>query len=141
MQIVSRNNRGLTLVEILVALVITLVVFLGLMQTAMLSMDVNTNNQLREEAVSIAERRIRELRDLSGGNLTPTAVTPWPQEAVSVNFRNFANPVPYTVDITVVNIGTAPDITAKQIGIVVTWQVPKSPGVNLTHRISTLKRL
>ena len=139
MQTVSRNNRGLTLVEILVALVITLVVFLGLMQTAMLSMDVNTNNQLREEAVSIAERRIRELRDLSAANLPAGTWTP--AETVPVKFRNFASDINYTVDITVVNIGTAPDITAKQIGIVVTWQVPKSPGVNLTHRISTLKRL
>ena len=137
MQTVSRNNRGLTLVEILVALVITLVVFLGLMQTAMISMDVNTNNQLREQAVSIAEQRMRELRDLSEGNLPAGTWTP--VETVPVKFRNFAD-INYTVDITVVNIGAAPDVTAKQIDVLVTWQDPKT-GDNLTHRISTLKRL
>ena len=140
MQTVSRNNRGLTLVEILVALVITLVVFLGLMQTAMISMDVNTNNQLREQAVSIAEQRMRELRDLSEGNLPAGTVTETFAERPSLrrNFRNFNQD--YTLQYTVTNIGAAPDVTAKQIDVLVTWQDPKT-GDNLTHRISTLKRL
>jgi hypothetical protein len=45
--------------------VITLVLFLALMQSALLSIDMNTKNALRNEAVSIAEERMREARSVA----------------------------------------------------------------------------
>jgi len=59
---VSRNERGLTLVEVMVALVLFLFVFLALMQTALVSIESNMNAALREEAVKIAEERMNDAR-------------------------------------------------------------------------------
>jgi len=129
---VLKNKKGLTLVEILIALVITLVVFLGLMQTALLSIDANTTNLLREEAISIAEERMRELRDFSFSSLLPGA---WPTETFTRRFRNFL-PINYSVDINVSDIST----DAKQINVLVEWSNPKDPTVTIRHSITTIKR-
>jgi Tfp pilus assembly protein PilW len=59
------DNSGLTLVEVMIALLITLVLFLALMQGTLISMDLNTGNSLRNEAVSIAEERIRNARNIT----------------------------------------------------------------------------
>ena len=58
-----RNNKGMTLVEVLVALLISLLVFLALMQTALVSIDANMRNVLRDEAVRIAEMRMYIIRN------------------------------------------------------------------------------
>jgi len=63
-RIVLRSNTGLTLVEVIVALVIALVVFLALMQTALVGIDVNMRNVLRDEAVGIAEMRLESMRNI-----------------------------------------------------------------------------
>lgn len=60
---VMRNKRGLTLVEVMIALVIFLFVFLALMQTALVSIDANMINSLRNEAVNIAEIRMNKARN------------------------------------------------------------------------------
>ena len=130
---VLKNKKGLTLVEILIALVITLVVFLGLMQTALLSIDANTTNLLREEAVSIAEGRMRELRDMSFAGLGNVAKTTLPPR----NFRNFSVNYDLTVAVTPVGIGT----DAKQVNVLVEWSNPKDPtGPKIIHSITTIKR-
>jgi prepilin-type N-terminal cleavage/methylation domain-containing protein len=66
---VPLNRKGLTLVEMLVAMVVLLIVFLALMQTALVSIGYNMNNVLRDEAVSIADERMNNARSL----FTPTA--------------------------------------------------------------------
>ena len=63
---VLRNNldskEGLTLVEVLIALVIFLFLSLALMQTALMSIDSNMVSALRNEGVRIAEERMNEAR-------------------------------------------------------------------------------
>lgn len=54
------NKKGFSLVEVMIALVVVLVVFLALMQTALVGIDSNMRNILRDEAVSIAEMRVNE---------------------------------------------------------------------------------
>jgi len=56
--------KGVTLVEVMISLVILLLVSLALMQTALVSIDANMNNVLRDEAVNIAEQRMDEARSL-----------------------------------------------------------------------------
>jgi len=56
--------EGFTLVEVMIALVITLLVFLALMQTALVGIDSNMRNVLRDEAVKIAEMRMNEMRNI-----------------------------------------------------------------------------
>ncbi len=63
-RIVFQNRDGFTLVEMMIALVIALVIFLALMQTALVGIDSNLRNVLRDEAVSIADMRMNETRNM-----------------------------------------------------------------------------
>jgi type IV pilus assembly protein PilV len=64
------NKKGVTLIEMMIALVILLVVSLALMQTAIIGMNVNLQNILRDEAVNIAEMRMNQLRSLPYDSIT-----------------------------------------------------------------------
>jgi prepilin-type N-terminal cleavage/methylation domain-containing protein len=44
----AENSRGVSLVEVMIALTVLLVVFLGLMQAALLSIEQNMKNLLRD---------------------------------------------------------------------------------------------
>ncbi len=125
------NKKGLTLVEVLIALVITLVLFLALMQSALLSISVNVNNSIRNEAVRIAEMRMIELRNTSFDDLT----TPDPPDTVIPrNFRNFS--IDFTSTDTITSLPAA-NPTAKQIQVSIEWTFK---GENHTHSITTIKR-
>jgi prepilin-type N-terminal cleavage/methylation domain-containing protein len=69
------NKKGLTLVEVMIALVVLLIVSLALMQTALVSIDANMNNSMRDEAVSVAEMRMNEARNLAWASLKTDAST------------------------------------------------------------------
>ena len=60
---VKQNNEGVSLVEVMIALVVMLLVFFALMQTALVGIDANTQNSLRSAAVNIAEIRMNEVRN------------------------------------------------------------------------------
>ena len=49
------NNRAFTLLEVLVAMVITLVGLLGLLQAIMVASESNSKNILRDESVQVAD--------------------------------------------------------------------------------------
>jgi prepilin-type N-terminal cleavage/methylation domain-containing protein len=114
------SARGVTLIEVMIALVVLLIVFMGLIQAALLSIDHNLRNEVRDEAVRIAAEAMTNLKaegfsgtdlgDNSGshysypgispdplGALLPTAVQPG--STPSRSFRNFSQP--YTVGIEV----------------------------------------
>ena len=58
------NNKGVTLVEVMISLVIFLIVFMGLMQTALLSIDGNVRNVERDEAITIANGELDNLKNV-----------------------------------------------------------------------------
>lgn len=58
------NNRGLTLVEIMIALTLLLLVSMAMMQTALMGIGANMQTVLRDEAVRIAEARMNDTRNL-----------------------------------------------------------------------------
>lgn len=63
-RIVSQNNsRGVTLVEVMIALVVLLIVFVGLIQTSLLSIDHNVRNEVRDEAVRVASETMADVRE------------------------------------------------------------------------------
>jgi prepilin-type N-terminal cleavage/methylation domain-containing protein len=66
---VTQDKRGLTLIEVLIALTVSSVVFMALLQTTLLSISQNTRNSARDEAVRIAEMRMSEAKSLL---FTPT---------------------------------------------------------------------
>jgi len=59
------NRKGLTLVEVMIALVVLLFVSLAMMQTALVSIDSNMKNTVRTEAVGRAEKIVNDLRNLT----------------------------------------------------------------------------
>ncbi len=62
------------MVEVVMALLVLLFVSLALMQTALVSIESNMKNVLRDEAVSIAEARMAEARVAAGNTTSFTAL-------------------------------------------------------------------
>ena len=60
-----KNNGGMTLVEVLVAMAIVFIVFLGMSSAGLVVLDQNIRNSQRDEAVSIAEMELENVRTLS----------------------------------------------------------------------------
>jgi prepilin-type N-terminal cleavage/methylation domain-containing protein len=140
---VSLGKNGVTLVEMMVALVVLLLVSLALMQTALVSIDANMNNVLRDEAVSIAEQRMNEARSipfltltsdalpLTGGECPGTFAT---GVTIERGFRNIINKE-FCTNRTVDPLGAEGD--ARQVDIRVRWTWK---GEVFNHRIMTLIR-
>lgn len=130
--IVWQNKKGLTLVEVMMALLILLFVSLALMQTALLSIDANVRNLLRDEAVNIAEARLREFRNRAwdhadiqdtGGTVADGSVTR--------EFKNFQ--IAFTRQR---NIGDL-NIDNKQVNVIISWTWK---GENFNHNVTTVMR-
>lgn len=129
---VKLNKKGLTLVEVMIALVVLLIVSLALMQTALVSIDSNMTNILRDEAVSIAEISMNEARNTPFNNLVGTS-----NSTILRNFRN-AN-FQYSVTRTVTNLNS----DNKQVNVTVTWEWKENTVANgnpLVHSITSIVR-
>lgn len=121
------NEKGATLIEIMIAFVITLFVMLAMMQTALLSMDSNMTNALRDEAVSVAEMRMNLLRNTPFSNLTAGTSS-------ATDTRSLRNTsVTYTTTTTISDL----DASTKQTTVMVVWPWK---GRDLTHSASTIVR-
>ena len=129
------DKRGFSQVEIMISLVLLLFVFLALAQTALVSIDSNMTNILRDEAVSIAEISMNGVRTTPFDNLVAgTSILP----PVSRDFRNIAAfQYAVTRDVTVLNLNN------KQVDIIVTWEWKERTVANgnpYTHSITTILR-
>jgi len=115
----------MTLVEVMVALVIILVVLLGLVQSALLSIDGNLRNVFRDEGVRIAEQTMNDLRNypfddaaLNAGGPVCCGAANFP--CPTRDFRNILAKT-YTVCITIVDITT----DTKSLQVAVGWNHKK----------------
>jgi len=95
---VLSDNSGFTLIETMIALVVALVIFMGLMQTSIIGIDSNMRNILRDEAVQIAEAQIDQAKNAA---YPPTA----PAATVQRNFRNITG-FTYTITGAVTTLDT-----------------------------------
>ncbi len=122
------SAKGLSLVEVMMAFLVLLVTSLALMQTALVSIESNMKNVLRDEAASVAEQRLNDARS------TPfDAVVSDPTPPVVIN-RTLKNmQVSYNTTMVVNTL----DVTNKQVGVTVTWPWK---GVNYTHSATTIIR-
>ena len=125
MRTVNLNRHGVSLVEVMIALVVLLLVFLALMQTALVSINANMNNILRDEAVAVAEQYIIDARNTPFGTLTTPSTF-----NETRNVRNI--PVAYTIVRTV----TAQGVNNEQIEVTVTWTWK---GETFNHNMSTIR--
>jgi prepilin-type N-terminal cleavage/methylation domain-containing protein len=145
-----RNNKGVTLVEVMISLVILLIVFMGLIQASLLSMQSNMKNVLRDEAVRITADRMSILRsavftDMDKNGSADTA-DPLAYSMIYGATLNLAtNPqthpelrrtvrsatVDYTVGVSVCGVSCL-DADHKQMTVTTTWSWQ---GENFTHSI------
>jgi prepilin-type N-terminal cleavage/methylation domain-containing protein len=154
--VVMLNKKGLTLVEVLIAMVVLLLVSLSMMQTAVLCIDSNMRNVLRDEAVSIAEQRMNYASSIPFGTLAllagqsdngdgnnPTSVKlPACASATSPAAGPYPVSIPRNIrNITGFNFGTRRTVTAvgsdMRVDILVRWQYENEC---FTHQISTVAR-
>lgn len=150
-----KTENGFSLIEVMIALVVLLLVFMGLMQSALLGIDSNLRNIFRDEALRIAAERMEEAKSLPFDDVVnDTADTvadhnlalpacqnppvsdpnPYPVE-VQRTFRDILN-FPYGTRRTVTDFGAAP-VDTKQIQITVRWEYR---GECYTHSIISLRR-
>ncbi len=110
-----RDDSGLTLIEVLMAMLVSFIVFLGLSETIVVAVNANVQNALREEAVRVAEDEINAVRAIPFDNVViPSALLPASDNAVRT-FRNMA--MNYDVTRNIVNTGS----DMKQVFITVGW--------------------
>lgn len=140
-QVVIKNKKGLTLIEVMVALVVLLIVFLGMMQAIAIAVNMNVKNQLRGEGVRVADERVNALKNLSfdsadlndtGGNfindnyIDPNTGTN--TNIITRSFRNFDMDFTSTKRITDINA----DNTRIELTVNWTWRnEPFNHGVSL----------
>lgn len=146
-----KKKKGFSLVEVMIALCVLLLVFMGLMQSALLGIDNNLRNIFRDEAIKIAAERMEETRsmpfaqiisDVNVDNLMLPACAPPPindpgpyEVAVQRDFRNIQN-FPYGTRMTVTPLDGPPADTL-QIQLTIRWQYRNEC---FTHSIISLMR-
>jgi prepilin-type N-terminal cleavage/methylation domain-containing protein len=154
------SDSGFTLVEVMIALVISLLIFLALMQTALIGIDSNMRNVVRDEAVKIAEMRMNEMRNSpfvsvisdgasplsdydssceSGCNDCPTEFSTG--KCRCRNLRNIPK-FKFCTQLTCQEIGgdgncATNDADNKQVRIVIGW---KWKGDSYTHSVTTIRK-
>lgn len=132
-----KNNGGMTLVEVLVALAIVFIVFLGMSSAGLVVLDQNIRNTQRDEAVSVAEMEMQEVRNI------PFATIANDNHIVSRQIRGLN--VGYAVVRTVANPdGTTPatDPNNRQVTINVTWnRIENQQTRSYNHTVLTIVRL
>ncbi len=66
-QIASSSENGYSLIEMLIALVILAVVSVALMQSSLVVIQKNSQNEMRDEAVRLGEQTMNAIRSSPGG--------------------------------------------------------------------------
>lgn len=128
-RIVLRNKKGMSLIEVMIALVILLFVSLAVMKTALVGMSTNLQNSMRDEAVNVVDLRMNELRDTNFDLISLGTAT---ETDIPRDFRG-ALGVPYHPTRTVASINA----NTKQISMSVVWTYR---GINYTHSVTTIMR-
>lgn len=124
---VSKDNGGFTLIELVISTAIMFIVFLGLTGTVMTALEFNIQNALLDEAVSVGETKMNELRSLPFDNIVSDATG----VDVARQVRGFN--VSYHVTTAV---GT-PAADIRQVTMAVTWT---RHGKTRSHNYSSIVR-
>lgn len=132
----KNSATGMTLVEVLVAMVILFIIFLGMSSAGLVVLDQNIKNSQREEAVSVAEMKLQEVRNTLFSTLTSAP------ENVSVAIDNVSRQirglnVNYGVWQTVNHL----DVKNLQVAIRVTWnRIENHQTRSYDHTVLTIVR-
>ena len=147
------TQQGVSLVEVMIALVVLLIVFIGLLQGAILSVDSNMRNILRDEAVTLAAATMENTRGepftnvgsdsiysdaIPSGTDCPSVITTG--SVIQINIRNMTRVL--CVSPTCTELGgdgdcTTDDADTKQLNVTVGWRWKDR---DYTHSVTTLRR-
>ena len=130
-----KNNRGMTLIEVLIAIVITFIVFLGLSGSGIFVMNENIKNSLRDEAVSVAALEMVAVQEHLVRYPCMTTAGPPAIDNVVRQIRGL------TVDYGVTRTVEILDANNLQVSINVTWTRTESNRTNsYNDNIATIVR-
>jgi len=121
-----KNSEGYTFVEVLVSLVIVMIVFVGLTETGLITIEMNIRNTLRDEAVHVAEQELSALRATSFAGVVSQT-----RPDISRQVRGLT--VVYRSNWAVTDLNG----TNKQVAVMVTWT---RKGKNYAHQAITIVR-
>ncbi len=132
-----RDERGMTLIEILISMLLLTIVSLALIQSALVSINANLVNELRETAVRVTEQRMSELRNMpfsaADMQLTdpslPQGVTDTPI-TMKVRGADFSFAIKRKI--------SPVDVNNRQVTLTATWSYKNT---NYQHGVSTVLRL
>jgi type II secretory pathway pseudopilin PulG len=127
-RLARKSERGLTLLETVIALAIVFIVFLGLTDASLLVVDYNIKNTVRDEGVSVAETEMAAVREIPFSAI-PVGVTNRP--AVTRQIRGLAMAYTPTWTITALNADNL------QVVVNVGWTRRGKP---YNHQATTLVR-
>jgi len=131
-----KNNGGMTLIEVVVALAIVFIVFLGMSSAGLVVLDQNIKNSQRDEAVGVAEMEMQQVRN------TPFATIANDNHIVYRQIRGLN--VGYTVARTVADPnGATPatDPNNRRVTINVTWdRIVNNQTKTYSHTVITIVR-
>lgn len=129
-----KNKAGMTLIEVLIAIVITFIVFLGLSSSGIFVMNENIKNSLRDEAVNVAGTGMEEVRNTSFESLLDNTALPPPSPVVR-QVRGL------TVNYGVTRTVTVLDVNNLQVSINVAWtRTENNQTKSYNDNISTIVR-
>ncbi len=114
------RSRGFTLIELLISMVIVLIVFLALDKALILYIKINVLNALRNEAITLAQSCVEDLRV---GNNCPDNYT--------FVYRNYT--VNYIINAPAVN--SLDNGTADNVSVTVNYSYA---GSNFSYKINTM---
>jgi type IV pilus assembly protein PilV len=122
----NSQTGGFTLIEVLVSMVILVIGMFGLLRSINLALDVNLRNQMRQNAVDVAEQQLSDMKARPFDNITGGGVS-----AVRVATRSAFKS--YSVQRGVTDLATSASKT-KQISVRVWWRYK---GVTYEHQIAS----
>lgn len=121
----KKNNKGFTLIEFLVAIVIIMVGLLALLQSVNIAISHNLTTLFRNQAVMLADERMTLEKTKPFDCISTTTISSSMLLNVNNAFKNYS----------VVKIGSSMTTNTKSIEIDVVW---KHKGTRYIHTISSL---
>lgn len=130
----GKGRAGFTIVELLVAMAILIFVSIALLQTAIVNIEYNTKNALRDEGTRLGGERLDEMRNFSNVNNTIVAALDETTEVVTRKVRNIDKK--YTVLNSVEPMLSGTKVFSYKISTKVTW---RWKGVDYHRNVSTVR--
>lgn len=127
---VSKNSvSGMTLIEVIVAMAIVFILFLGLSSGGLFVLDQNIKNSQRDEAVSVAEVEMQQVRNMTFSTI---------DNVNNIVYRKIRGlNVGYTVVRTVASL----DPNNKSVTVNVTWdRIENNQNRSYSHTVQTIVR-